>query len=63
MPYTVIRELIESMGNGSAPTISDESKLVRAMQELFHVSEEAAKVRLAKVGYASNQSGELGFFL
>ncbi len=63
MPYTAIRELIDSMGNGSASTISDESKLVRAMQELFHVSEEAAKVRLAKVGYASNQSGELGFFL
>ena len=64
MPYTAIRKLIDSMGNGSLSTNSDEPiKVVRAMQELFHVSEEAAKVRLAKVGYASHQNGELDFFL
>lgn len=68
MPITPIRELVQRVfENANAPSVQSTSsvigqELIHQVQTLFQVSEEAARVRLIKLGFLTSQQTPMSLF-
>ena len=64
MPYSALHELVSSLRRGRSDVISSTfvPALVEATRERFRVSEEAAQVRLAILGYGVEGQANPDFF-